>query len=118
MYGFREEENLGDGFIFMHAGNIGLILGNEYVIEAAEITRGQADLLYCYLGPGLMKPRLEQMVSEKGLSNVRFLPLRPREDMPLFLPAADCHLVSLDRGSTRCLPSWPRSWRRDARWWG
>jgi len=102
---FREEENLGDNFVFMHAGNIGLIHGHEYVIEAAEITRGQANLLYCYLGTGLMKPRLEQIVSEKGLSNVRFLPLRPREDMPFFLPAADCHLVSLDQGMRYSLPS-------------
>lgn len=102
---FREEENLGEGFIFMHAGNIGLIHGHEYVIEAAEITKDRTDLLYCYLGMGLMKPRLERMVSEKGLPNVRFLPLRPREDMPLFLPAADCHLVSLDQGMRYSLPS-------------
>ena len=102
---FREETGLGDKFVFMHAGNIGLIHGHEYVIEAAERTRNQSDITYCYLGSGLMKPKLESMVQEKKLENVKFLPMRPREEMPLFLPAADCHLVSLDQGMKYSLPS-------------
>jgi len=102
---FREESGLGERFVLMHAGNIGLIHGHEYVIEAAERTKDQPEITYVYLGSGLMKPRLEKMVQEKQLDNVRFLPLRPREEMPLFLPAADCHLVSLDRGMKYSLPS-------------
>lgn len=102
---FRQETGLGERFVFMHAGNVGLIAGHEYVIQAAERTRHQSEITYVYLGSGLMKPRLEQMVQEKNLDNVRFLPLRPRSEMPQFLPSADCHLVALDQGMKYSLPS-------------
>jgi len=102
---FRQEARLGDAFVFMHAGNIGQFAGHEYVIDAAERTRDTTEIRYVYLGSGMKKTLLEQKVEEKRLDNVLFLPLRPREEMPLFLPAADLHLVALGSGMKYSLPS-------------
>lgn len=88
--------------IILYSGNIGEKQGLESVITAAEQLREQP-WLFAIVGQGGGKARLEKMVSERGLDNVKFLPLQSYEDLPALLAIGDCHLVIQKRGAADAL---------------
>ena len=91
--------------IILYSGNIGEKQGLESVINAAEQLREQP-WLFAIVGQGGGKARLEKMVAERGLDNVKFLPLQSYEDLPSLLAIGDCHLVIQKRGAADAvLPS-------------
>lgn len=91
--------------IILYSGNIGEKQGLESVITAAEQLREQP-WLFAIVGQGGGKARLEKMVDERGLDNVKFLPLQSYEDLPALLAIGDCHLVIQKRGAADAvLPS-------------
>lgn len=91
--------------IILYSGNIGEKQGLESVITAAEQLREQP-WLFAIVGQGGGKARLEKMVAERGLDNVKFLPLQSYEDLPALLAIGDCHLVIQKRGAADAvLPS-------------
>ena len=74
-------------------------------MTAAEQLREQP-WLFAIVGQGGGKARLEKMVAERGLDNVKFLPLQSYEDLPALLAIGDCHLVIQKRGAADAvLPS-------------
>jgi colanic acid biosynthesis glycosyl transferase WcaI len=92
--------------VLLYSGNIGEKQGLECLIEAATQLVVQPDLLFLIVGEGAGKPRLLQMVAQRGLSNVVFAPLQPYEDLPALLASVDCHLVIQKRGAADAvLPS-------------
>ncbi|MGF6563803.1 colanic acid biosynthesis fucosyltransferase WcaI [Kosakonia cowanii] len=94
-----------DKKIILYSGNIGEKQGLENVIEAAARLKGHP-WLFAIVGQGGGKARLEKMVSERGLDNVKFFPLQPYEALPALLTLGDCHLVIQKRGAADAvLPS-------------
>ena len=93
----RFELGWDDKFIVMFAGNLGMVQGLETVIEAAALLRDRAEMEFVFIGDGTDRARLEALVAENGLTNVRFLGYHPPADMPAFLGAADALLVHLRR---------------------
>lgn len=93
----REELGLGDSFIVLHAGNMGVKQGLDVVLDAAERTRGNASLLYVLVGDGAMRPRLEARARALDLTNVKFVPLLPSDRFLHLLAAADVCLVTQQR---------------------
>ncbi|HDR2893347.1 TPA: colanic acid biosynthesis fucosyltransferase WcaI [Enterobacter asburiae] len=94
-----------DQKIILYSGNIGEKQGLESVVEAAGQLQHHA-LTFVIVGQGGGKARLEKMVSERGLSNVKFYPLQPYEALPALLKMGDCHLVVQKRGAADAvLPS-------------
>jgi colanic acid biosynthesis glycosyl transferase WcaI len=93
----RERWNLMDKFIVLYAGNIGFSQGLITALEAAQSLTHYPDIVFVFVGDGADKPGLQAMVTEKGISNVRFFPFQPREDVPLVYAIADVSLVSLRR---------------------
>lgn len=94
----RDAWGFGDSFVVMHSGNVGLSQSLESVIEAAELLRGQKDILFAIVGEGAAKARLQSDVVRRGLGNIRFLAFQPKGSLSESLAAADAHLVSLKRG--------------------
>lgn len=91
--------------IILYSGNIGEKQGLESVIDAADQLRAQP-WLFVIVGQGGGKARLEKLAAERGLENVKFLPLQSYEDLPALLAIADCHLVIQKRGAADAvLPS-------------
>ena len=45
------------------------------------------------------KARLEQQAKEQSLTNLKFFPLQPYEDLPALLAMADIHLVDQKKGA-------------------
>lgn len=94
-----------DQKIILYSGNIGEKQGLESVVEAAGQLQHHA-LTFVIVGQGGGKARLEKMVSERGLTNVKFYPLQPYEALPALLKMGDCHLVVQRRGAADAvLPS-------------
>src|SRR5690606_36803561 len=64
--------------------------GVEYFIRALPLIREQLDIDAVLVGDGPERPRLEQLVSELGVSGmVTFLGSRPNDEMPRLLAESD-----------------------------
>jgi colanic acid biosynthesis glycosyl transferase WcaI len=86
-----------DGFRVLFAGNMGLAQQLDTVIEAAEKLQSEdANCVFYFMGDGIDKDRLATRSSDLGLTNVRFLPRVPLQDVQRFLAAADALLVHLN----------------------
>ncbi|EOQ48454.1 TPA: WcaI family glycosyltransferase [Citrobacter braakii] len=91
--------------IILYSGNIGEKQGVENIVEAAASTQHKP-WLYVIVGQGGEKFKMEQMVLQRSLMNVKFYPLQSYELLPALLRLADCHLVIQRRGAADAvLPS-------------
>ncbi|MFB0534685.1 MAG: glycosyltransferase family 4 protein [Anaerolineae bacterium] len=103
--GFREKYQLGDKFVVMYAGNVGLSQGLETLLQCAQMFT-EDGILFVIVGEGASLPSLKQRVLEMKLDNVQFIPYQPREDVPFVLAAADISLVLLRSGiASHSVPS-------------
>jgi glycosyltransferase involved in cell wall biosynthesis len=93
----RAAWGVGDRFVVMYSGNLGLSQNLDQVIDAAELLVDEP-IAFVLAGEGASKERLQKRVAERGLSNVRFLPYAPKERLGESLGAADLHLVTLQAG--------------------
>ena len=94
---FRQAFGLEGKFLVVHAGNMGIKQGLDVVLQAAEHSRRYADILFLLVGDGAARPALEKQAAERGLPNLRFLPLQPRTMFEHLLAAADVCLVTQRR---------------------
>lgn len=99
---FREQEGLGDRFVVMHSGNMGLSQQLTTTLDAMALVESP-DLQLLLIGGGAEKHLLEDRARQQGLRNVRFLPYQPREALAASLSAADVHLISLHPEAHHCL---------------
>lgn len=95
---FAAAHGLSDRFVLLHAGNLGLGQNLDVVIDAAELLRDRNDILILFIGDGNRKPVLEAKVRDRGLTNVRFLPFQPRQQLRWTYASSDACLVSLKPG--------------------
>lgn len=98
---FAEAQGLADRFVVMHAGNLGYVYDLETLLEAAALLRGVPDLLFLIVGDGVVKPALERRAEELGLTNVRFLPFQPIDQLPWLRATADLQVALYRRGAAR-----------------
>lgn len=99
----RAEQALDDRFVVMYSGNMGLSQRLEVVLDAAAELQDVPEIVLLMIGDGASRARLEALAREQRLSNVRFLPYRPKSELAASLSAADLHLVMLDPALTQLL---------------
>ena len=92
---FSRAHDLTDRFVVMHSGNIGLSQNLDVLIEAADRLRSKERLMIAIVGGGSRREALERMVSERGLTNVRFFPYQSKSSLRESFGAADAFVVSL-----------------------
>ena len=95
---FAQAHGLADRFVVLHAGNIGLSQNLDVVIDAAERLKANPAIVVLFIGDGTRRATLEARARERGLSNVRFLPFQPRDQLRWTYAASDVCLVSLKPG--------------------
>lgn len=93
--GIRHELRLGERFVVLHAGNMGVKQALDVVLEAAR--RADETIQYVLVGDGAMRPALVARARAMGLSNVRFLPLLARDRFDRLVATADLCLVTQQR---------------------
>ncbi len=94
---YREEIGVGDKFAVCYAGIHGLAQGLEVVIKAAELLKEEKEIQFMFYGDGPEKNMLMDMVKEKGLSNVTFMPVQMKKDMPRVIGSMDATVVPLKK---------------------
>ena len=93
---FRIEHGLGDRFVIMYSGNLGLAHPFKAMLDAAErLQATHPQMLFLFVGNGPRLPWVREQVTQRTLENVRFLPFQPREKLAQSLAAADLHLASM-----------------------
>lgn len=100
---FSRKHGLVDRFVVMHSGNLGLSQNLETLIEAAAHLETVRDIVVLLVGEGVRRARLENEVARRGLSNVRFLPHQPKNNLRESFASADVFIVSLKPGLAGCI---------------
>jgi len=95
---FSLRYGLADYFVVMYAGNIGVSCGLEFVMPVAEQLRSFEDIVFVFVGEGIMKKRLQNIAQQVKLENVRFFPYQRRALLPQVFSTADCFLLTLKNG--------------------
>lgn len=95
---FAREYDLLDRIVVLYSGNHGLAHDLETLIEAADRLREDVRFLFLFIGEGGKKAKLLEMVEERELGNVRFLPYQPIENLPFTLTCGDISVVTMEEG--------------------
>jgi len=94
---FRREIGIENKFALCYAGIHGIAQGLEVIINAAEIVKEEENIQFVFVGDGPEKQDLINMVKEKGLKNVTFLPLQPKTNMPKIVASMDAAIIPLKK---------------------
>lgn len=95
---FRQDAGL-NGFVVLYSGNLGLCQDFDSLLNAAALLSKQApEVTVCIAGEGPKRCHIEERLAREQLTNVRLLPMVPREELGDFLAAADVLLITLEPG--------------------
>lgn len=94
---FSEKHKLDQLFIVSHSGNLGYVYDLFTLLEAAALLRVEREILVLIVGDGVAKPELESRALQLALSNVRFLPFQPIDEVPLLRAASDVQVALYKR---------------------
>jgi colanic acid biosynthesis glycosyl transferase WcaI len=90
---FRERHGLGNRFLALHAGNMGVKQGLETMLLAAERLVDLQGAEFYLVGDGAARPELIREAERMELPNLRILPLQPAGEVPEMMAAADVGLL-------------------------
>lgn len=93
----RDELQLGNRFIVMHSGNVGLTQQLDVLLTTAELLRDEPDIHVLIAGEGATKPDLLRRAKQQQLTNVTFIGYRPKPELADSLGTGDIHVVGLRR---------------------
>lgn len=100
---FRDQQRLGQRFVVMHSGNMGLSQQLDNVLAASELLQDRSDIAFVLVGDGAARPGLKRTIESRRLSNVQLLPYQPKSELAHSLSAADAHLICVHPGASSCL---------------
>jgi hypothetical protein len=92
---FAEKYQLDNKFVVGYIGTHGMAHALEHVIDAAEILKEEDNIRFIFAGGGAAKHKLIELVKQKQLENVIFIPRQPKENMPALWSLCDVSLISL-----------------------
>ena len=100
---FRERNKVGNDFVVMYSGNLGLSQRLEHFLDAALLLLPEKSIRFFLVGDGATKAELLARAEKLGLTNVTFLDYQPKSELAISLSAADLHFVVLDPTIAGCL---------------
>jgi glycosyltransferase involved in cell wall biosynthesis len=95
---FTVEYKLGESFVVLFSGNLGLVNEFTTVLEAARLLRDRSDIVFLFVGEGAKESEIRAFIERHSLSNIRLLPYQPRNMLRYSLAAGDALLVTLADG--------------------
>jgi colanic acid biosynthesis glycosyl transferase WcaI len=95
---FLKEYGLEDKLVIQWAGNMGFPHDVETILAGIEKLAVHEEVHFLIIGSGARREWMEENVAAKGLKNVTFLGLLPRNQQPAFLNGCDIGLSSLVDG--------------------
>lgn len=91
----EKDTELKDKFVVVYGGSIGAAQRLEHMVELAEATQANKDIVYLILGKGTYLPVIKQMVKDKNLNNVLFREFLPQDDYLALLSSCDVGIIIL-----------------------
>lgn len=82
-------------FVAIHAGNLGFYGAWDTLLQAAKLLENENAALI-FVGEGANRERLKR--AAENSKNVRFLPFRPANEIPLVMAAGDVHVITVRHG--------------------
>lgn len=95
---FKRKYDLENKTVIMYSGNIGLYYDLENLIKVIGRFKYRNDVVFAFIGEGSVKQKLVDYVSKENLTNVKFIPYQPKEDLIYSLNAGDIHWVVNAKG--------------------
>ena len=95
---FKRQYGLEGKFVIMTSGNIGLYYDFENILKIMGEHKDNKDVVFMFVGDGLVKPKLQKYAEDNQLNNVIFAPFQKKEDLIYSLNAADVHIVTNAKG--------------------
>ncbi len=92
---FRARHALEGKFVVMYSGNHSPCHPLDTVLEVARNLNANARYVFCFIGGGSEKQKVEKFRDIHGLRNIVSLPYEPLSGLSASLSAADLHLVVL-----------------------
>jgi len=92
---FAEQYQLKDKFVVGYIGTHGMAHALENIIDAAEKLKNNEHIRFIFAGGGAAKDKLVELVKQKQLTNVVFIPRQPKDKMPALWSLCDVSLISL-----------------------
>ncbi len=91
----RKALGLGDAWVAMYSGNLGLAHSFAEILAAARRLRDRREIVFLFVGGGPRLAEVQAVQERDGLTNVRFLDYVPRSQLHVSLSMADVHLISM-----------------------
>ena len=102
---FREKYSLKNKFIFLFPGVLGPSQNLEFIINVARRTTELQDICFLFVGDGTEKKKLQKMVEEYNLQNVRFESFVSQKEYPSLVKDMDVGLICLScKNKTPVIP--------------
>lgn len=95
---FLMEHKIQDHFIVSYSGNFGASHGLEQLITTASLLKDDPSILFLLIGDGPSYNALQQKSKKEGLTNIKFLPYQPFNQLRFVLSAADYSFVIVGNG--------------------
>ncbi|WP_203227540.1 glycosyltransferase family 4 protein [Calorimonas adulescens] len=95
---FIEKNGLGDKFIIMYSGNIGLYYDLENIIKIVPYFHRYPEICFVFVGEGAKKKEVVEWCNRNNVTNVKFIPYQPKEEIIYSLNAADVYIVTNVKG--------------------
>ncbi len=92
---FRKEQGLEGKKVIMYSGNLSPASPVTTILDAARRVEDLDNLLFLFIGGGLGKREVDDLITKENPPNIRSLPYQPFETLRFSLSAADVHLVSV-----------------------
>ncbi|MDU1912154.1 glycosyltransferase family 4 protein [Fusobacterium sp.] len=89
-YNYKDKD-----FLIVFGGNMGVPQGLNFLLEVAEKCKNSKDIKFLLIGKGTEKKKLENIVIDKKLENVKFIDFIPREEYEKLISVCDVGIVSL-----------------------
>jgi colanic acid biosynthesis glycosyl transferase WcaI len=95
---FSRKWGLSGRFVTVYAGNMGIPHGAEVIIQAADLLGCEDRMVFCFVGGGEYKPRLQELAQLRDLKNVLFIESIPYSQMNDVLSSASLSFVTYRKG--------------------
>lgn len=87
-----------DKFYICYSGNIGHTQNMEMLTETAKRLENNENIGFIIIGDGAFKPKLEEIIAQKGLKNIALLPFQDYADISQVFSLGDVGLIISKKG--------------------
>ena len=98
--GYRRQLQLENKVVFFYGGNIGVAQDIDNIVRLANSLQGRTDIFFLLIGEGSEVARLNRLILDLGLRNIKILPAVPQEQYFAMLHEFDVGIMSLHRHLT------------------